>query len=61
MLPISMVPVYVDDLLFTGDDAQELSDLKSFLHSEFQIKDLGKIHYFLGMEIMRKPIGLIIK
>ncbi|PHT55290.1 hypothetical protein CQW23_03776 [Capsicum baccatum] len=57
---ISIVAVYVDDLLLTSDNAQELSDLKSFLHSKFQIKDLGQIHYFLGMEIMREPIGFII-
>lgn len=49
---ISIVTVYVDDILITGNHPTELTDLKAFLHSEFKIKDLGLIHYFLGMEIL---------
>lgn len=53
--------VYVDHLLLIGDNTQELSDRKSFLHSAFQTKGLGKIHYFLEMKITQEPTGFIIK
>ncbi|XP_070026075.1 uncharacterized protein [Nicotiana sylvestris] len=43
-----------------GNHPSELSELKSFLHSEFKIKDLGRLHYFLGMEILTKKEGLIV-
>ena len=52
--------VYVDDILITGNDSHEIASLKAFLDATFNIKDLGYAHYFLGIEILHTPIGLLI-
>lgn len=45
--------MYVDDIILTGDDVEELNQLKKVLATEFEMKDLGKLKYFLCMEIAR--------
>ncbi|KAG8485617.1 hypothetical protein CXB51_018939 [Gossypium anomalum] len=52
--------VYVDDIILTGDDEEEISNLKKLLNSKFETKDLGKLRYFLGMEVARSKEGLVI-
>ena len=52
------VAVYVDDILITGNDQSVISTLKTHLHQVFSIKDLGKLHYFLGIEIGYLPNGI---
>jgi len=54
------VAVYVDDILLTGNNEAELQALKLFLDKEYKIKDLGELHYFLRMEVVREPTGMII-
>lgn len=48
---ITIIAVYVDDIFVTGSNMQEVQQLKTFLHKEFTIKDLGLLHYFLGVEV----------
>ena len=42
--------LYVDDLFVTGMDGL-ITDTKRKLAFEFKMKDLGMMHYFLGMEV----------
>ncbi|KAL7726245.1 hypothetical protein ACLKA6_001649 [Drosophila palustris] len=47
---IIIVSLYVDDLIVATNDAQMLKNLKSELSSNFEMKDLGKLSYCLGIE-----------
>ena len=41
--------LYVDDLFVTGED-ESIADMKRKLAAEFEMKDLGMMHYFLGIK-----------
>ena len=43
--------VYVDDLILTGNQDGVIQSFITQLHTQFAIKDLGKLNYFLGLEI----------
>ena len=48
---ITLIPLYVDDMIITGDDTADIHDLQKFLSQHFEMKDLGTLSYFLGLEI----------
>ena len=50
--------VYVDDILVTGSNPDDITILKHHLHSTFGIKDLCQLHYFLGFEVTHLPEGI---
>jgi len=52
--------VYVDDIILTGDDEAEIHTLKTYLDQVFKIKDLGLVHYFLGIEVIQVEEGLLL-
>ena len=57
---ISIIIVYVDDIILTGDHEEEISKLKRFLANEFEVRDLGNLKYFIGMEIARSNTSIVI-
>lgn len=54
------VLVYVDNILIGGNDLSAFTILKTSLNNMFEIKDLGIMEYFLGLEIARSPLGIFI-
>ena len=52
--------VYVDDMIVTGDDAEEISKLQEQLATEFEMKNLGGLKYFIGIETARSRQGIFL-
>ena len=50
--------VYVDDILLANNNIEAVHVLKDSLHSEFKLKDLGNLKYFLGLEVARSTKGI---
>ena len=48
---LTILLLYVDDMIISGDDADTIISLKQWLRQEFQMKDLGHLRYFLGLEV----------
>ena len=45
--------VYVDDIVLAARTDEVLQQVKSDLAKKFDIKDIGKLRYFLGMSIIQ--------
>lgn len=50
---LTLVLVYVDDIIITGNSNAYITDLISLLSKKFVMKDLGPLSYFLGIEVLR--------
>ena len=57
---IILLVVYVDDILITGTNPTIIEALKTHLHTTLSIKDLGSLHFFLGMEASFSDKGIIL-
>jgi len=55
---IVVIVIYVDDLIIIRDSDVDISDLKKLLKQKFEMKDLGELRYFLGIEVIHSPKGI---
>ena len=55
-----VVLVYVDDIIITGDDADEVQRTRANLSVRFQMKELGELKHFPGLEVQRTEDGLFL-
>lgn len=54
---ITALILYVDDMVVIGVDPKGMEALQRYLSSEFEMKDLGQLKYFLGIEVARSKEG----
>ena len=52
--------VYMDDIIVTRNDCEEQVQLKDNLSKTFEIKDLGILKYFLGIEVAYSKAGIFL-
>jgi len=57
---ITCLIIYVDDMIITESDIEEIAQLRNNLFREFEMKDLGGLKYFLGIEVLRSNKGIFI-
>ena len=48
-----ILAVYVDDILLAGKSQQKIAQVKADLRKLFQLKDMGELHYFLGVSVQQ--------
>ncbi|GJR94670.1 ribonuclease H-like domain-containing protein [Tanacetum coccineum] len=58
LVTVRSLLVYVDDIIIIGNSLAEIKKVKQFLKTKFMIKDLGKLKYFLGIEVLDTPKGI---
>lgn len=54
------VLIYVDDIIVTSSSKQAIPALLEDLRLHFALKDLGDLHYFLGIEVKKSSDGLML-
>ena len=57
---ITALIVYVDDMVVIGKYPDERKALQSYLSSEFEMKDIGHLKYFLGIEVSQSDKGIFL-
>lgn len=53
--------LYVDDMLITSGNIAVINSFKKKLMTVFEMTDLGRVNYFLGMEFLYESRGIILQ
>uniref|UniRef100_A0A2N9F0Q1 Uncharacterized protein n=1 Tax=Fagus sylvatica TaxID=28930 RepID=A0A2N9F0Q1_FAGSY len=54
------VLIYVDDIIITSSSTTAIDTLLSNLHKDFAVKNLGSLKFFLGIEVLSNPSGVLL-
>ncbi|GKA31873.1 uncharacterized mitochondrial protein-like protein [Tanacetum coccineum] len=57
---ILLVQVYVDDIIFGSTKKSLCVEYEQMMHKRFQISSIGKITFFLGLQVMQRSDGIFI-
>jgi hypothetical protein len=57
---IIILVLYVDDLILTINDPKLLNHVKTSLKKKFKMIDLGFLHYFLGLQVLKIEEGIFL-
>ena len=52
--------IYLDDIILIGNDLEEKKAMKQCLEKDFEIKELRRLKYFLGIEVARSKKGIFV-
>uniref|UniRef100_A0A251VEZ8 Putative zinc finger, CCHC-type n=1 Tax=Helianthus annuus TaxID=4232 RepID=A0A251VEZ8_HELAN len=55
-----VICLYVDDLIIASSSMKQITDFKEEMKKEFEMTDMGKLHYFLGMEVLYENGNIIL-
>ncbi|CAL1387753.1 unnamed protein product [Linum trigynum] len=55
-----LVSLYVDDLMYTSSSSELIEEFKKSMQEEFEMTDLGRMKYFLGVEVHQSKAGIFI-
>ena len=55
---VIILVLYVDDLIHTGSDPNLINHVNSSLKKQFEMTDLGHLHYFLGLQVLQSKEGI---
>ena len=57
---ITVLLVYVDDIIISGADSDMITRLQTSLHESFHMEDLGPLTYFMALEVYQSKKGLVL-
>lgn len=57
---ILIVCLYVDDMIYTGNSSEMIKQFKKSMMLNFEMSDMGLLHYFLGIEVIQDTNGIFI-
>ena len=49
---VEMFFIYVDDIILATINAERLEEVKKIIGTQFKVKDMGDLSYFLGMKVI---------
>lgn len=57
---ILLILIYVDNIIITANKMEFLTQFTTRLHRCFALRDLGPLHFFLGIQVTRDSIGFLL-